>query len=76
MIDVKNLSKSFGDHLVLNDISQHIHSGEKVVHLLLKNTRATQKFIENEIMHSILSNINFLKKLYIKEEIDESDHML
>ena len=31
MIDVKNLSKSFGDHLVLNDISQHIHSGEKVV---------------------------------------------
>ena len=31
MIDVKNLSKSFGDHLVLNDISQHIHPGEKVV---------------------------------------------
>jgi len=31
VIDVKNLSKSFGDHLVLNDISQHIHSGEKVV---------------------------------------------
>ena len=31
MIDVKNLSKSFGDHLVLDDISQHIYSGEKVV---------------------------------------------
>jgi len=31
VIDVKNLSKSFGDHLVLNDISQHIHPGEKVV---------------------------------------------
>ena len=31
MIDVKNLSKSFGDHLVLNDISQHIYPGEKVV---------------------------------------------
>ena len=31
MIDVKNLSKSFGDHLVLNDISEHIHSGEQVV---------------------------------------------
>ncbi len=31
MIDVKNLSKSFGDHLVLNDISEHIHPGEKVV---------------------------------------------
>ena len=31
MIDVKNLSKSFGDHLVLDDISQHIDPGEKVV---------------------------------------------
>ncbi|MDE6456340.1 MAG: amino acid ABC transporter ATP-binding protein [Dysosmobacter sp.] len=31
MIDVKNLSKSFGDHLVLDGISQHIHPGEKVV---------------------------------------------
>ena len=31
MIDVKGLSKSFGDHLVLNDISEHIYPGEKVV---------------------------------------------
>lgn len=31
MIDVKNLSKSFGNHLVLDDISQHIYPGEKVV---------------------------------------------
>ena len=31
MIDVKNLSKSFGDHLVLNDITEHIFPGEKVV---------------------------------------------
>ena len=31
MIDVKNLSKSFGDHLVLNNISDHISPGEKVV---------------------------------------------
>ena len=31
MIDVKNLSKSFGDHLVLDDISEHICPGEKVV---------------------------------------------
>ena len=31
MIDVKNLSKSFGDHLVLNGIDQHIYPGEKVV---------------------------------------------
>ena len=31
MIDVKNLCKSFGDHEVLKDISEHIHPGEKVV---------------------------------------------
>ena len=31
MIDVKNLCKSFGDHLVLDDISEHIYPGEKVV---------------------------------------------
>ena len=31
MIDVKNLSKSFGDHLVLIGINQHIDPGEKVV---------------------------------------------
>ena len=31
MIDVKNLSKSFGGHLVLDDISEHIRPGEKVV---------------------------------------------
>ncbi|MBM6869818.1 amino acid ABC transporter ATP-binding protein [Pseudoflavonifractor phocaeensis] len=31
MIDVKQLSKSFGDHLVLDKIDQHIYPGEKVV---------------------------------------------
>ena len=31
MIDVKHLSKSFGDHLVLDNINEHIHPGEKVV---------------------------------------------
>ena len=31
MIDVKHLSKAFGDHLVLDDISEHIAPGEKVV---------------------------------------------
>ncbi len=31
MIDVKDLSKSFGDHLVLDGISEHIYPGEKVV---------------------------------------------
>ena len=31
MIDVRHLSKSFGDQLVLDDISQHVYPGEKVV---------------------------------------------
>ena len=31
MIDVKNLSKSFGNHPVLKDITEHISHGEKVV---------------------------------------------
>ena len=31
MIDIKHLSKSFGAHMVLNDISEHIAPGEKVV---------------------------------------------
>ena len=31
MIDVKNLSKSFGTNLVLDDISEHIYPGDKVV---------------------------------------------
>ncbi len=31
MIDVKNLSKSFGSNLVLDNISEHVFPGEKVV---------------------------------------------
>ena len=31
MIDVKHLSKSFGDHIVLDDISEHVSPGENVV---------------------------------------------
>jgi polar amino acid transport system ATP-binding protein len=31
VIDVEKLSKSFGDHLVLDNISEHINPGEKVV---------------------------------------------
>jgi len=31
VIDVRNLTKSFGDHVVLNNISEHIERGEKVV---------------------------------------------
>lgn len=31
MIEVKNLTKAFGDHVVLDNISEHIEKGEKVV---------------------------------------------
>ncbi len=31
MIDVKHLTKAFGKHVVLDDISEHIYPGEKVV---------------------------------------------
>jgi len=31
VIDVKNLTKAFGDHVVLKDITEHINHGEKVV---------------------------------------------
>ena len=31
MIDVKHLSKSFGDHAVLKDISAHVYPGDKIV---------------------------------------------
>ena len=31
MIDVKHLTKSFGSNLVLDDLSEHIYPGEKVV---------------------------------------------
>lgn len=31
LIDVQNLTKAFGDHVVLKDITEHIDEGEKVV---------------------------------------------
>ena len=31
MIDVKNLNKTFGTHVVLDGINEHIEKGEKVV---------------------------------------------
>ena len=65
MIDVKHLSKSFGDHLVLDDISEHVSPGENVViigpsgsgkstflrclHLLEQPTAGTITFAGTEI---------------------------
>ena len=40
MIDVKNLSKSFGHIHVLKNINEHIYPGEKVVICLLYTSDA------------------------------------
>ncbi|MCQ2577615.1 MAG: amino acid ABC transporter ATP-binding protein [Treponema sp.] len=31
MIDVRNLTKKFGENVILNDVSEHINKGEKIV---------------------------------------------
>ena len=77
MIDVKNLSKSFGDHLVLNDITEHIYPGDKVViigpsgsgkstflrslNLLEEPTKGTIIFDGHEITNP-KANIDFVRR--------------
>ena len=77
MIDVKNLSKSFGDNLVLDDISEHIYPGDKVViigpsgsgkstflrslNLLEEPTRGTIVFDGHEITNP-KANIDFVRR--------------
>ena len=77
MIDVKHLSKSFGDHLVLNDISEHIYPGDKVViigpsgsgkstflrslNLLEEPTKGTIDFNGHEITNP-KTNIDFVRQ--------------
>ena len=77
MIDVKNLSKSFGDHLVLNDISEHIAPGEKVVIIgpsgsgkstflrclnLLELPTAGQIFFDNQDITDPKINIDLVRR--------------
>ena len=77
MIDVKHLTKAFGDHVVLNDISEHIHPGEKVViigpsgsgkstflrclNLLEEPTKGTIVFDGHEITNP-KANIDFVRR--------------
>ena len=77
MIDVKHLTKAFGDHVVLNDISEHIYPGDKVViigpsgsgkstflrslNLLEEPTRGTIIFDGHEITNP-KANIDFVRR--------------
>ena len=77
MIDVKHLTKAFGDHVVLNDISEHIYPGDKVViigpsgsgkstflrslNLLEEPTRGTIVFDGQEITNP-KANIDFVRR--------------
>ena len=77
MIDVKNLTKAFGDHVVLNNISEHIYPGDKVViigpsgsgkstflrslNLLEEPTKGTIVFDGHEITHP-KTNIDFVRR--------------
>ena len=77
MIDVKHLTKAFGSHVVLNDISEHIYPGDKVViigpsgsgkstflrslNLLEEPTRGTIVFDGHEITNP-KANIDFVRR--------------
>ncbi|MBQ7002139.1 MAG: amino acid ABC transporter ATP-binding protein [Oscillospiraceae bacterium] len=77
MIDVKHLTKAFGDHVVLNDISEHIYPGDKVViigpsgsgkstflrslNLLEEPTKGTIVFDGHEITNP-KANIDFVRR--------------
>ena len=77
MIDVKNLEKKFGDHVVLKDINEHIEKGEKVVIIgpsgsgkstflrclnLLETPTAGEIWIENEQINAPKVNVNKLRQ--------------
>jgi len=77
VIDVKHLTKAFGDHVVLNDISEHIYPGDKVViigpsgsgkstflrslNLLEEPTKGTIVFDGHEITNP-KANIDFVRR--------------
>ncbi len=77
VIDVKNLMKSFGDHVVLNDISEHIEKGEKVVIVgpsgsgkstflrclnLLEMPTSGEIWFEGEMINAPKTNVNALRQ--------------
>ena len=77
MIDVKNLSKSFGDHLVLNNITEKIEKGEKVVIIgpsgsgkstflrclnLLETPSSGEIWFEGKMINAPKTNVNKLRQ--------------
>ncbi len=77
MIDVKNLTKSFGDHVVLNNITEQIEKGEKVVIVgpsgsgkstflrclnLLETPTSGEIWFEGEMINAPKTNVNKLRQ--------------
>jgi ABC-type polar amino acid transport system ATPase subunit len=77
VIDVKNLTKSFGDHVVLNNITERIEKGEKVVIVgpsgsgkstflrclnLLETPTSGEIWFEGEMINAPKANVNQLRQ--------------
>lgn len=77
MIDVKNLTKSFGDHVVLKNITEQIEKGEKVVIVgpsgsgkstflrclnLLETPTSGEIWFEGEMINAPKTNVNRLRQ--------------
>ena len=77
MIDVKNLTKSFGDHVVLKNITEQIEKGEKVVIVgpsgsgkstflrclnLLETPTSGEIWFEGEMINAPKTNVNKLRQ--------------
>ncbi len=77
MIDVKNLTKSFGDHVVLRNITEQIEKGEKVVIVgpsgsgkstflrclnLLETPTSGEIWFEGEMINAPKTNVNKLRQ--------------
>ena len=77
MIDVKNLTKSFGDHVVLRNITEQIEKGEKVVIVgpsgsgkstflrclnLLETPTSGEIWFEGEMINAPKTNVNKMRQ--------------
>ena len=68
MIDVKHLSKSFGDHLVLKDISEHIYPGDKMV-IIGPSGSGKSTFLRSLKMGMVFQHFNLFPNMTIRKNI-------